>query len=72
MWYTNATEEVMTVREVIELLESIAQKEGDQTECIVEIEEQDYNTEAEIHTVCTNGYEDGTKKVALVGSKDEE
>jgi hypothetical protein len=62
----------MTVREVIELLESIAQKEGDQTECIVEIEEQDYNTEAEIHTVCTNGYEDGTKKVALVGSKDEE
>jgi hypothetical protein len=62
----------MTVREVIELLESIAQKEGDQTECIVEIEEQDFNTEAEIHTVCTNGYEDGTKKVALVGSKDEE
>jgi len=62
----------MTVREVIELLESIAQKVGDQTECIVEIEEQDYNTEAEIHTVCTNGYEDGTKKVALVGSKDEE
>jgi hypothetical protein len=62
----------MTVREVIELLESIAQKEGDQTECIVEIEEQDYNTEAEIHTVCTNGYEDGTKKVALVGTKDEE
>ena len=62
----------MTVREVIDLLESIAQKEGDQTECIVEIEEQDYNTEAEIHTVCTNGYEDGTKKVALVGSKDEE
>ncbi len=72
MWYTNATEEVMTVREVIELLESIAQKEGDQTECIVEIEEQDYNTEAEIHTVCTNGYQDGTKKVALVGTKDEE
>ena len=62
----------MTVREVIELLESIAQKEGDQTECIVEIEEQDYNTEAEIHTVCTNGYEDGKKKIALVGSKDEE
>jgi hypothetical protein len=62
----------MTVREVIELLESIAQKEGDQTECIVEIEQQDFNTEAEIHTVCTNGYEDGTKKVALVGSKDEE
>ncbi len=62
----------MTVREVIELLESIAQKEGDQTECIVEIEQEDYNTEAEIHTVCTNGYEDGTKKVALVGSKDEE
>ena len=62
----------MTVREIIELLESIAQKEGDQTECIVEIEEQDFNTEAEIHTVCTNGYEDGTKKVALVGSKDEE
>jgi hypothetical protein len=62
----------MTVREVIELLESIAQKEGDQTECIVEIEEQDYNTEAEIHTVCTNGYEDGTKKVALIGTKDEE
>ncbi len=62
----------MTVREVIELLESIAQKVGDQTECIVEIEEQDYNTEAEIHTVCTNGYQDGTKKVALVGTKDEE
>jgi hypothetical protein len=62
----------MTVREVIELLESIAQKEGDQTECIVEIEEQDFNTEAEIHTVCTNGYEDGTKKIALVGTKDEE
>ena len=62
----------MTVREVIELLESIAQKVGDQTECIVEIEQEDYNTEAEIHTVCTNGYEDGTKKVALVGTKDEE
>ena len=62
----------MTVREVIELLESIAQKEGDQTECIVEIEEQNYNTEAEIHTVWTNAYEDGTKKIALVGTKDEE
>ncbi len=62
----------MTVREVIDLLETIAQKEGDQTECIVEIEEENYNTEAEIHTVCTNGYEDGTKKVALVGTKDEE
>lgn len=62
----------MTVREVIELLESIAQKAGDQTECIVEIEEQDYNTEAEIHSVCTNTYEDGTKKVALVGTKDDE
>jgi hypothetical protein len=54
------------------LLESIAQKEGYDTECIVEIEQEDYNTEAEIHTVCTNGYEDGTKKVALVGTKDEE
>jgi hypothetical protein len=62
----------MTVKEVIDLLESIAQKEGYDTECIVEIEEEDYNTEAEIHTVCTNGYEDGTKKVALVGTKDEE
>ena len=62
----------MTVKEVIDLLEFIAQKEGYDTECIVEIEEQDFNTEAEIHTVCTNGYEDGTKKVALVGSKDEE
>jgi hypothetical protein len=62
----------MTVREVIELLESIARKAGDQIECIVEIEEQDYNTEAEIHSVCTNQYEDGTKKVALVGTKDEE
>ena len=30
----------MTVREVIDLLETIAQKEGDQTECIVEIEEE--------------------------------
>jgi hypothetical protein len=62
----------MTVKEVIDLLESIAQKEGYDTECIVEIEQEDYNTEAEIHTVCTNGYEDGTKKVALVGTKDEE
>lgn len=62
----------MTVREVIELLESIAQKEGDQTECIVEIEEQDNNTEAEIHTVCTNGYQDGTKKICLLGTKDDE
>jgi len=61
----------MTVREVIDLLETIAQKEGDQTECIVEIEEQNYNTEANIHTVCTNGYEDGSKKIALVGTKDE-
>jgi hypothetical protein len=62
----------MTVREVIDLLETIAQKEGDQTECIVEIEEQNYNTEANIHTVCTNGYEDGSKKIALVGTKDDE
>ena len=61
----------MTVREVIDLLETIAQKEGDQTECIVEIEEQNYNTEAKVHTVCTNGYEDGSKKIALVGTKDE-
>jgi len=60
----------MTVREVIDLLESIAQKEGDQTECIVEIEEENYNTEAEIHTVCTNGYQDGTKKICLLGTKD--
>jgi hypothetical protein len=65
-------EEVMTVREVIDLLESIAQKEGDQTECIVEIEEENYNTEAEIHTVCTNGYPDGAKKICLLGTKDEE
>jgi hypothetical protein len=62
----------MTVREVIDLLESIAQKEGDQTECVVEIEEENYNTEANIHTVFTNGYEDGSKKIALVGTKDDE
>ena len=62
----------MTVREVIDLLESIAQKEGDQTECIVEIEEENYSTEAEIHTVCTNGYQDGTKKICLLGTKDDE
>jgi hypothetical protein len=62
----------MTVKEVIQMLEEIAEKEGYNTECIVEIEEQDYNTEAEIHTVCTNGYEDGTKKIALVGTKDDE
>jgi hypothetical protein len=62
----------MTVREVIDLLESIAQKEGDQTECIVEIEEQNYNTEAEIHTVSRNNYKDGSKKIALVGTKDDE
>lgn len=62
----------MTVREVIDLLETIAQKEGDQTECVVEIEEENYNTEANIHTVFTNGYEDGSKKIALVGTKDDE
>ncbi len=72
LWYTTLSEEVMTVREVIDLLETIAQKEGDQTECIVEIEEQNYNTEANIHTVCTNGYKDGSKKIALVGTKDDE
>jgi len=62
----------MTVKEVIDLLESIAQKEGYDTECIVEIEQEDYNTEAEIHTVCTNGYQDGTKKICLLGTKDDE
>ena len=62
----------MTVKEVIQMLEEIAEKEGYNTECIVEIEEENYNTEAEIHTVCTNGYEDGTKKIALVGTKDDE
>jgi len=62
----------MTVREVIDLLETIAQKEGDQTECVVEIEEENYNTEANIHSVCANGYEDGSKKIALVGTKDDE
>lgn len=62
----------MTVREVISWLESIAERTGDQTECIIEIEEENYNTEASIHTVCTNGYEDGSKKVALVGTKDDE
>ena len=62
----------MTVKEVIQMLEEIAVKEGYNTECIVEIEQEDYNTEAEIHTVCTNGYEDGTKKIALVGTKDDE
>ena len=62
----------MTVREVINWLESIAENTGDQTQCIVEIEEQNYNTEAEIHTVCINGYEDGSKKVALIGTKDDE
>ena len=62
----------MTVKEVIDLLETIAQKEGDQTECVVEIEEQNYNTEAKVHTVCTNGYEDGSKKIALVGTKGDE
>jgi hypothetical protein len=54
------------------MLEEIAVKEGYNTECIVEIEQEDYNTEAEIHTVCTNGYEDGTKKIALVGTKDDD
>jgi hypothetical protein len=62
----------MTVKEVIQMLEEIAVKEGYNTECIVEIEQEDYNTEAEIHTVCTNGYEDGTKKIALVGTKDDD
>ena len=62
----------MTVKEVIIMLEEIAEKEGYNTECIVEIEEQDYNTEAEIHTVCTNGYQDGTKKICLLGTKDDE
>ena len=62
----------MTVREVIDLLETIAQREGDQTECVVEIEEENYNTEAKVHTVCTNGYEDGSKKIALVGTKGDE
>jgi len=47
-------------------------KRGDQTECIVEIEEENYSTEAEIHTVCTNGYPDGAKKICLLGTKDEE
>ena len=61
----------MTVKEVIDLLETIAQKEGYNTECVVEIEEENYNTEAKVHTVCTNGYEDGSKKIALVGTKDE-
>ena len=61
----------MTVKEVIDLLETIAQKEGYNTECIVEIEEENYNTEANIHTVCINGYEDGSRKVALVGTKDD-
>ncbi len=49
----------MTVKEVIIMLEEIAEKEG-------------YNTEAEIHTVCTNGYQDGTKKICLLGTKDDE
>ena len=62
----------MTVKEVIQMLEQIAEMEGYQTECIVEIEEENYNTEAEIHTVCTNGYPDGTKKICLLGTKDEE
>ena len=62
----------MTVREVINWLESIAENTGDQTQCIVEIEEQNYNTEAEIHTVCTNGYPDGAKKICLLGTKDDE
>ena len=61
----------MTVKEVIDLLETIAQKEGYNTECVVEIEEENYNTEANIHSVCANGYEDGSKKIALVGTKDE-
>ena len=62
----------MTVKEVIQMLEEIAVKEGYNTECIVEIEQEDYNTEAEIHTVCTNGYQDGTKKICLLGTKDDE
>jgi len=62
----------MTVKEVIDLLETIAQKEGYNTECIVEIEEQNYNTEAKVHTVCTVGYQDGTKKICLLGIKGEE
>ena len=62
----------MTVKEVIDLLETIAQKEGYNTECVVEIEEENYNTEAKVHTVCTNGYENGSKKIALIGTKDDE
>jgi hypothetical protein len=62
----------MTVKEVIQMLEEIAEKEGYNTECIVEIEQEDCNTEAEIHTVCTNGYQDGTKKICLLGTKDDE
>ena len=62
----------MTVKEVIDLLETIAQKECYNTECVVEIEEQNYNTEAKVHTVCTNGYEDGSIKIAFIGTKDDE
>ena len=46
----------MTVKEVIDLLDTIAQKERYNTECIVEIEEENYNTEAKDHTIGTNGY----------------
>ena len=61
----------MTVKEVIDLLETIAQKEGYNTECVAAIEEENYNAEGKVHTVCTSGYEDGSKKIALVGTKDE-
>ena len=50
----------------------VGNRPGDNSECVVEIEEQNYNTEAKVHTVCTNGYEDGSIKIAFIGTKDDE
>jgi hypothetical protein len=58
----------MTVRELIEELNIVAQKYGDNYECVLSVDDDDCHTELNLEEVNIHSYFDSTtQKVALCG-----
>jgi hypothetical protein len=59
----------MTVRELIEELNIVAQKYGDNFECVLSVDDDHCHTELNLDEVMLNSYFDSvTQKVALCGT----
>ncbi len=59
----------MTVRELIEELNIVAQKYGDNFECVLSVDDDHCHTEFNLDEVMLNSYFDSvTQKVALCGT----